>query len=281
MKKLGLIMVIATVTLAAVSCGPRNQQEEDRDPRMLVVYYSQTSNTKAVATEIATRLNIDIAEIVPVEPYDGDFEATINRGKKELDEGILPEIKPLTVNVADYDLIFIGYPIWFGTYPPPVATFLDQVDLSFKQIVPFCTFGSGGLESSTKDLYEAEPKATMIDGFGIRAARMDAMPKEIDYFLKAGKFIEGEYTPLGDFTEQRDMTADEVDIFEAATGDYPMMNARAETVGTRVIPGGTEYLFVAVDLPREDMPDMPPMGQMKVYVTALDGETPVFTSVVR
>ena len=77
------------------------------------------------------------------------------------------------------------------------------------------------------------------------------------------------------------MTADEVDIFEAATGDYPMMNARAETVGTRVIPGGTEYLFVAVDLPREDMPDMPPMGQMKVYVTALDGETPVFTSVVR
>ena len=274
-------MVIATVTLAAVSCGPKNQQEEDRDPRMLVVYYSQTSNTKAVATEIATRLNIDIAEIVPVEPYDGDFEATINRGKKELDEGILPEIKPLTVNVADYDLIFIGYPIWFGTYPPPVATFLDQVDLSFKQIVPFCTFGSGGLESSTKDLYEAEPKATMIDGFGIRAARMDAMPKEIDYFLKAGKFIEGEYTPLGDFTEQRDMTADEVDIFEAATGDYPMMNARAETVGTRVIPGGTEYLFVAVDLPREDMPDMPPMGQMKVYVTALDGETPVFTSVVR
>ena len=282
MKNLTLMMVLATVTLAAVSCGPKKQkQEEQPKPKMLVVYYSQTSNTQKVATEIATRLNIDLAEIVPIEPYDGDFEATINRGKKELDEGILPAIQPLTVNVADYDIVFIGYPIWFGTYPPPVFTFLDQVDLSGKKIVPFCTFGSGGLESSMRDLYNAEPKATMLDGYGVRAARLDAMPKEIDQFLKAGRFIEGEYTPLGDFTEPQPVNEAEAAIFEAATGDYPMMHAQPESVGSRAIPGGTEYLFVANDLPREDMPDMPPMGPMKVYVTVIEGEAPVFTRVVR
>lgn len=282
MKKLSIMMVLATVTLAAVSCGPKNpqQQEEKKAPKMLVVYYSQTSNTKAVATEIATRVNADLQEIVPVELYEGDFQATIERGKKELDEGIHPAIQPLAVNVADYDVIFIGYPIWFGTYAPPIFTFLDQVDLTGKQVVPFCTFGSGGLESSMKDLVKAEPGAKIVDGYGVRAARLGAMPKEVEQFLKAGGFIDGEYTPLGNFTEQQAVGEEETSVFEAAVGDYPMINAKAETVGMRAIPGGREYLFVASDLPREDRPDMP-LGMMKVYVTVLDGQTPEFTRVVR
>ena len=274
-------MVLATVTLAAVSCGPKKQEKELKDMKKLVVYYSQTSNTQKVAVEIATRLKADIAEIVPVEPYDGDFNATIERGKKELNEGILPAIKPLKANVAKYDIVFIGYPVWFGTYAPPIATFLDQVDLSGKIIVPFCTFGSGGLSSSMKDLYKAEPQALILDGYGVRAARLDAMPKEIDQFLKAGKYIEGEYTPLGDFTDQHEPSDMETAIFSVATGDYPMIHATPESVGSRPIPGGTEYLFVANDMPREDNPDMPPAGQMKVYVTVMDGEIPVFTQVVR
>ena len=273
------MMVLATVTLAAVSCGPKKPKEEK--PKVLVAYYSQTSNTQKVATEIATRLDANMMEIVPVEPYDGDFDATIERGKRELDEGILPEIQPLTANVADYDIIFIGYPIWFGTYAPPIATFLNQVDLSGKKIVPFCTFGSGGLESSTRDLYNAEPNISIIDCYGVRAARLDAMPNEVDQFLKSIKLLDGEYVPLGDFEEQHEVSEEEIAIFNAATGDYPMMHAEAESVGERPIPGGKEFLFIAKDLPREDMPDMPPMGMMKVYVTVLDGEAPVFTRVVR
>lgn len=282
MKNLKIMLVLATVTLAAVSCGPKQpKQEEKVAPKMLVVYYSQTSNTKFVATEIATRLNADMQEIVAVESYDGDFQATIERGKKELDEGIHPEIQPLSVNVADYDIIFIGYPIWFGTYAPPVMTFLDQVDLSGKKIVPFCTFGSGGLESSCRDLVAAEPGAMLLDCYGVRASRLEAMPKEVERFLIANGFLEGEYTPLDDFSEQQPVSEEELAVFNAAVGDYPMMHAKPETVGSRSIPGGKEYFFVAVDLPREDHPDMPPMGPMKVYVTVMDGATPEFTRVVR
>ena len=248
MKRVNFMLVLATVTLATVSCGSRQQTSTDEaqkeeTPKMLVLYYSQTSNTKAVATEIATKLGADLEEIVPVELYDGDFQATIERGKKELDEGAYPEIQPLKANAADYDVIFIGYPIWFGTYAPPVFTFLDQVDLSGKKLVPFCTFGSGGLESSVKDLAKAEPNAEIMPGYGVRAARLEAMPKEIDQFLKAGGFIEGEYTKLDEFPEQHPVSEEEAAIFNAAVGDYPMMHAQAKAVASRTIPDGVEYVF--------------------------------------
>ena len=281
-----MTLVLATMTLAAVSCGPRqeNQKEEaqkETTPKMLVVYYSQTSNTKSVAKEIATRIGADIEEIVPLELYDGDFQATIERGKRELDEGTYPEIQPLKADVANYDVVFIGYPIWFGTYAPPVITWLNQVDLSGKKVVPFCTFGSGGLESSVKDLAVAEPEAEILPGYGVRAARLEAMPNEIDQFLKANGFLEGEYTKLEAFPEQQPVTEEEAAIFNAAVGDYPMMHAQAKTVASRALPNGMEYLFTAVDLPREDRPNMPPAGEMQVYVTVVNGEAPVFTKVVR
>lgn len=286
MKTLKLTLVLATVTLAAVSCGPKpetpkEEPQKETTPKMLVLYYSQTSNTKGVAQEIAMKLGADIEEIVPVEIYDGDFQATIERGKKELDEAAYPEIQPLKADVANYDVIFLGYPIWFGTYAPPVFTWLDQVDLSGKKVVPFCTFGSGGLESSIKDLDKAEPNAEILPGYGVRAARLEAMPKEIDQFLKANGFLEGEYTKLEEFPEQHPVNEEETAIFDAAVGDYPMMHAQAKTVASRNIPEGTEYMFTAVDLPREDTPNMPPAGEMTVYVSVVGEETPVFTRVIR
>lgn len=286
MKSLKRILVLATIAMTAVSCGPRQtaQNEEapkKETPKVIVLYYSQTSNTKAVATEIATRLGADIEEIVPTIPFDGDFKATIDRCMQEREQGIVTEIQPLTADMAKYDLIFLGYPVWFGTYAPPIATFLDNVDLSGKKVVPFCTFGSGGLESSVKDLAEKQPKAEILSGYGVRAARLEAAPAEIDQFLKANGFLEGEFVKLDEFPEQQPVNEAESAIFTAAVGDYPMIHAQAKTVASRVIPNGTEYLFTAVDLPREDNPNMPPAGEMQVYVTVVEGENPVFTRVIR
>lgn len=284
MKKSTLIMVIATVTLTAVSCGHNKSSKDENKPekpKMLVVYYSQTSNTKTVAQEFATRLGADMEEIVPVNPYDGDFDATIARCLQEKNDGTVIEIKPLNVDPSKYDIIFIGFPVWFGTYAPPVATFLSQVDLSGKKIVPFCTFGSGGLASSRNDMVNAQPNANVLGGYGVRAARLAAVPKEIDQFLKRNHFVEGEYTELAEFGEPQPVSEEETAIFNAAVGDYPMIHAKAEKASSRAIPDGTEYLFIAVDLPREDNSNMPPAGEMKVYVTAVNGEAPVFTQVVR
>lgn len=284
MKNLKLMLVIATAAVTAISCGTKNENKEEATekeaPKVLVLYYSQTSNTKAVATEIATKLNADIEEIVAVNPYDGDFQATIDRCIVEREQGTVTEIKPLAADIANYDVIFIGYPVWFGTYAPPVATFLANTDLSGKKIVPFCTFGSGGLESSVKDMAEKQPKAEILNGYGVRAARLDAMPKEIDNFLKASGFLEGEYVKLDEFPEQHNVSEEEAAIFNAAVDGYPMLHAEAKTVASRNIPNGVEYLFTAIDLPREDNPDMP-VREIKVYVTVENGAAPVFTNVVR
>lgn len=281
MKNINILLVLAAVTMAAVSCGSKKETPKEEAPKMLVLYYSQTGNTKAVAEEIANKLGADIEEITMADPYDPDFQATIDRCLKEREQEILPTINPVKADLANYDVIFLGYPVWFGTYAPPVITFLNDADFSGKKIVPFCTFGSGGLESSVKDLVAAEPNAEVLPGYGVRAARLDAMPKEVDNFLKASGFLEGEYTQLADFPEQHEVSADESAIFDAAVDGYPMIHAKAKTVAVRTIPDGTEYLFTAVDLPREDNPKMPPAGEMQVYVTVANGAAPVFTKVIR
>ena len=287
MKIMKLIVLAAVALMAVVSCTPKKETPKSK---VLVLYYSLTSNTKTVAQEIATRLDADIEEITLVEPYDTAFQATIDRCKADREKGILPEINPLKSNVADYDWIFIGYPIWFGTYAPPIASLLEKVDLSAKQVVPFCTFGSGGLESSVKDLVEAEPNAMILPGYGVRAARMNAMPKELEQFLKLNKNLlnvflggsnyESVFMPA-DFPEQHPVSADEAAIFNTAVNGYPMLNAKAKTVASRTVLDGTEYLFTAMDMPRENKPDMPPASEIKVYVLVEKDKAPVFTKVVR
>lgn len=276
MKSMKWMLALVAMMMAAVSCG----QKKEAPKKVLVLYYSQTSNTKKVAQEIATKLGADIEEIVPVKPYDGDFGATIARCNEERQQGVTPEIKPIAADLSKYETIFIGFPVWFGTFAHPVGTFLDQVDLSGKKIVPFCTFGSGGLDSSVKNMAEKQPKAEILPGYGVRAARLAAMPNEVDQFLKAGGVIKGEYTKLEPFSGEHAVTDEESAIFDAAVGDYQMIQAKATKVASRKIPGGTEYLFTAADKPRPGGPQMP-AGEMKVYVTALEGEAPVFTQVVR
>ncbi|MBP5541824.1 MAG: NAD(P)H-dependent oxidoreductase [Bacteroidales bacterium] len=279
MKAIKLILATTIVALTAASCGTNKQ--EAQAPKTLVLYYSLTGNTQAVAEEIANRLGSDIEGIACVDPYDTNFQACIQRCMQEREQGVLPDIQPVNADLSQYDIIFIGYPVWFGTYAPPVITFLNNADLSGKKIVPFCTFGSGGLESSIADLKAAEPDAEILPGYGVRAARLEAMPQEVEQFLIAGGFLKGEYTPLPDFPEQHEVSAEEAAIFDAAVDGYPMLNAQAKSVATRALPGGTEYLFTAVDLPRADKPDMPPAGELQVYVTVADSAAPVFTRVVR
>ena len=272
MKK---ILLIAATLVLALSCSG------NKAPKALVLYYSQSNNTKAVAEQIATLTGADIEAFVLEEPYDGTYQETIARWGRERQEGVLPTVKPIKADLAAYDVIFLGYPIWGGTYAPAIAAWLDQVDLSGKKVVPFCTFGSGGLESSVNDLVACQPNAEVLPGYGVRQARMAAMPAEVDRFLKEGGFVEGECVPLADFAEQHPVSEEETAVFDAAVDGYPMLHAKATAVATRALPDGMEYRFTAVDLPREDKPDMPPAGEITVYVTVAAGESPVFTKVIR
>ena len=263
MKK---ILILAASLLLAASCGAK------KDPKALVLYYSQGGTTKAVAEAIQNALGADIEEIVPVDPYDSDYQATIERGRKEMSEGNFPALRPIAADLASYDVIFLGYPIWFGTYANPIETLLKTVDFSGKKVVPFCTFGSGGLDASVKAIREKLPNATVLSGYGVRAARIDAAPAEVERFLKAGGFLAGEYEKPAEFPALHPVSEAESALFDTAVGSYPMIRAKAAEVAERVVPGGKEYIFSAVESSG---------GTIRVCVLAEDGKDPVFTQVLR
>lgn len=273
-----MMAVVLTALFAAASCG----QKKDA-PKVLVLYYSQTGNTEAVAREITTAMGADMEEVVPAEPYDGTYDETIQRCIRERESGLLPVIQPVKANIADYDIIFVGYPVWFGTCALPMLTCLDEIDLAGKKVVPFCTFGSGGLSSSMADIMEKQPQAEILPGYGVRAARMAAMPEEVDQFLKAGGFVEGDFIKLDEFPEAHAVNEEESAVFDAAVEGYRMLSAKASKVASRSIPGGKEYRFTALTAPRGATPGTPEdaMAEITVYVTVKEGEAPVFTQVVR
>ncbi len=119
--------------------------------KALVLYYSETGTTKTVAQELQKQLNADIESIEAVQPYSGNFQETIQRSQQERQNGKTPDLKPLKSKISNYDIIFLGYPIWFGTYAMPIATLVKEYNFAGKTIVPFCTFGSGGLNTSIED----------------------------------------------------------------------------------------------------------------------------------
>ena len=270
--KIKSMALIATTLAATVACTSAPKKAEPVQPKALVVFYSQSNTTRTVAQEIQKQLNCDIAEIECVDPYTGDFSQLIQRWQKEQQEGTLPEIKPLAKNISDYDVIFLGYPIWGGTYAPPVASLLKNTDFAGKKLVPFCTFGSGGLNTSVAALQQNAQNAEILDGYGIRQARVANAPAEIEQFLIKGGFKEGELEQLPDFSAQAECTDAEKEIFTQATSGYQFPLGTPVSVGSRAIKGGTEYLF-----------NVEGQGGMKsqIYVLAKENEAPEFTQVVR
>ncbi len=235
MKKI-LFMIALAMTMAGCS-----QNKENGGT--LVVFYSQTGATEQVAMEIARLLNADTLSIDVTRPYDGTYDETIARCLKEREAGVIPELKGLELDLAQYNTIFLGYPIWFGTFAPPVAALVDEVDFSGKKIVPFCTFGSGGLGASIKDLKAALPESEICDGYGVRNARIAKAPAEVERFLIENGYMEGEVEALPDYSEQLPVNQEETDIFNAACSDYKFPLGTPVTAGKRVTSTSVDYRY--------------------------------------
>ena len=154
------------------------QQPSESGSNALVVYFSATGNTKALAEKIAAAADADLYEIVPEDPYtseDLNYSDDNCRANQEMnDETARPAISGSIENLADYDTIFIGYPIWWGTMPRIINTFLDTYDLSGKTVMPFCTSGSSGISSSVSAIRSICPDANVTEGFRGTASTTEA-----------------------------------------------------------------------------------------------------------
>lgn len=136
--------------------------------KVLVAYFSATNTTEGVAEHIANGLNADLYKIVPEEPYtDADLNYNDNNSRTTLemnDSNARPAISGSVENMEQYDIVFVGYPIWWGDAPRIVSTFMESYDFSGKTIVPFCTSGGSGIGSSASNLEQLTSGATWLEG---------------------------------------------------------------------------------------------------------------------
>ena len=145
-----------------------SENPEEQGTKVLVAYFSATNTTRGIAEHIANGLNADIYEIVPKEPYtDADLDYNDNNSRTTIemnDPDARPAISGSVEDMEQYDIVFIGYPIWWGEAPRIVSTFVESYDFSGKTIVPFCTSGGSGVGSSATNLEQLTDGADWLPG---------------------------------------------------------------------------------------------------------------------
>ena len=147
--------------------------------RKLVAYFSASGITAKVAETLAEAIGADIYEIEPEVPYtkaDLNWMDKQSRSTIEMnDPSSRPQIETLRDNVADYDTIYVGFPIWWYVAPTIINTFLESYDLAGKTIIPFATSGGSGMGKTNEKLAASCPGATLKDGnvFSMNATRQE------------------------------------------------------------------------------------------------------------
>ena len=138
----------------------------------LVVYFSRSGNTESVAMRIAERVDADVFEIETVQEYPEDYDELLDYARNEQRSNARPELSAHINDIERYDVIFLGYPNWWGDMPMPLYSFLDEYDLSDKTIMPFVTSGGSGFSRTIRSIESEEPEATVLDGLSIRDRRV-------------------------------------------------------------------------------------------------------------
>lgn len=119
--------------------------------KVLTLYYSYTGNTKKIAEMLRKKVGGDIAQIDTVTPYADDYDTVVSQAQREINMGYTPKLKPLHVNLDDYDTILLGTPVWWYTFAPAIKTFLMQNHLTGKSLYAFITDG-GWIGHTVEDI---------------------------------------------------------------------------------------------------------------------------------
>lgn len=185
-----LLAITGMQTLSAMDIMQSFQQasnnalsEKIQGRNVLVVYYSRSGHTREAAKKIQAHTGGDLLEIETAAPYPREYAAVVQQAKQEIETDYRPELKTKVENIASYDVIFIGSPIWWGTIAPPVTSFLAENDVTGKTVAPFVTHAGSGLAQSVGDIKKLAPAANVLDALAIEGSKVDEANEKIAAWL--------------------------------------------------------------------------------------------------
>lgn len=152
--------------------------------RALVAYFSRSGNTRVVVGQLHRMLATDLFEILPARPYPEDYAATVEQATRERDSGFEPALAGRVTCMADYDTLFLGFPIWGMTAPPVIRAFLRAHDLSGKTLIPFIRHGGYGLGNSLSLLASHAPCATLGQAFVMEGDQERTTIERVNAWMK-------------------------------------------------------------------------------------------------
>lgn len=150
----------------------------------LVAYFSRSGNTRVVAGLIQRTQDAELFEIRPARPYPEDYLETVAQAHKESSNAYKPALADKVSRIADYDTVYLGFPIWGETVPPVIRSFLAEHDLAGKILIPFVTHGGYGLGNSLSVLASDAPKARLLNGFTMEADQERRTMERVTSWLK-------------------------------------------------------------------------------------------------
>ena len=150
----------------------------------LIVYFSWSGHTRRVANFIHELTGSDIVEIEVQEPYSSVYNEVTARARYELDNDIRPALVTRVENMADYDTLIVGTPIWSSRLAPPVKSFLASYDLSGKKILPFCTHGGSGTAQSVNNMREVCPNSEFLQPLAVSGSQAASSRSAVEQWLK-------------------------------------------------------------------------------------------------
>lgn len=133
--------------------------------KTLVVFYSWSGHAKQMAGIIADKTGADVMELFPQTSYSQNYGTAVAQAKADIGKDYRPPLQPLSHDPAEYDVVYVGTPIWHGTMAPPVATFLRDADWAGKTVLPFSTHGGGGKGRADRDMKRLCPGADLREMF--------------------------------------------------------------------------------------------------------------------
>ncbi len=188
-------LFVAIMALAAISLGACTQKQSEqtsssnnaqnpKEMKTLVAYFSASGVTKGVAQKLAEVAGADLHEITPEKRYtdaDLDWHNKQSRSSVEMaDKNSRPAITDKLENMADYDVIYVGFPIWWYTAPTIINTFMESYDFKGKTVIPFATSGGSTIEQACKDLKATYPDVNWKDGKLLNNATATNLQKWVD-----------------------------------------------------------------------------------------------------